>query len=196
MKIDYYYTLMSPWAYLGAQRFYDLQNKHNFEINHYPLDISKLFSLTGGIPLRKRSEQRKAVRMMELQRWKKKLKLPLNFNPKYFPIPNTETASCMILSIKDSKIKNFLSLDLLKCVWIEEKDIGDVKTLLKVCNNLQLDGKKILEESKNYIDYYNSLPDIAAKHNIFGSPSYVLNDEVFWGQDRLDLLEEKILENC
>tara|TARA_B100001123_G_C15306808_1_gene1022935 strand:+ start:1565 stop:2128 length:564 start_codon:yes stop_codon:yes gene_type:complete len=187
---------MSPWAYLGAQRFYDLQNKHNFEINHYPLDISKLFSLTGGIPLRKRSEQRKAVRMMELQRWKKKLKLPLNFNPKYFPIPNTETASCMILSIKDSKIKNFLSLDLLKCVWIEEKDIGDVKTLLKVCNNLQLDGKKILEESKNYIDYYNSLPDIAAKHNIFGSPSYVLNDEVFWGQDRLDLLEEKILENC
>ena len=42
MEIDYYYTLMSPWAYLGAQRFYDLQNKHNFDINHYPLDISKL----------------------------------------------------------------------------------------------------------------------------------------------------------
>ena len=52
MQIDYYYTLMSPWAYLGAQRFYDLQNKYSFEINHYPLDISKLFSLTGGIPLR------------------------------------------------------------------------------------------------------------------------------------------------
>jgi 2-hydroxychromene-2-carboxylate isomerase len=195
MQIDYYYTLMSPWAYLGAQRFYDLQNKYSFEINHYPLDISKLFSLTGGIPLRKRSEQRKAVRMMELRRWKKKLKLPINFNPKYFPLPDIEKASCMVLSIQDSKIQNLLSLNFFKCVWIEEEDISNVETLLKVCNNLQLDGEKILEDSKDFISFYNSLADKATNHNVFGSPSYVLNNEVFWGQDRLDLLEEKILEN-
>ena len=195
MQIDYYYTLMSPWAYLGAHRFYELQNKYNFEINHYPLDISKLFSLTGGIPLRKRSEQRKAVRMMELRRWKKKLKLPLNFNPKYFPLPDIETASCMVLSIQDSKMQNLLSFNFFKCVWIEEKDISNVKTLLEVCDNLQLDGEKILKYSKGFINFYNSLVDKATKHNVFGSPSYVLNNEVFWGQDRLELLEEKILEN-
>ena len=140
MQIDYYYTLMSPWAYLGAQRFYDLQNKYSFEINHCPVDVSKLFSLTGGIPLRKRSEQRKAVRMMELRRWKKKLKLPLNFNPKYFPLPDTKPASCMVLSIQDSKIKNLLSLNLLKCVWVEDKDIGDINTLIEICDNLVLNG--------------------------------------------------------
>ena len=149
MQIDYYYTLMSPWAYLGAQRFYDLQKKYNFIINHYPLDISKLFSLTGGIPLRKRSEQRKAVRMMELRRWKKKIKLPLNFKPKYFPLPDTETASCMILSIQDSKIQNSLSLNLLKCVWVEDKDIGNINTLIDVCKNLGLNGKELLEKSKD-----------------------------------------------
>ena len=195
MQIDYYYTLMSPWAYLGAQRFYDLQNKYSFEINHYPLDISKLFSLTGGIPLRKRSEQRKAVRMMELRRWKKKLKLPLNFNPKYFPLPDTEKASCMVLSIQDSKIQNSLSLNLLKCVWVEDKDIGDINTLIEICDNLGLNGNELLEQSQNCETMYHSLADTAAKCNVFGSPSYVLNDEVFWGQDRLDLLEEKILEN-
>ena len=195
MQIDYYYTLMSPWAYLGAQRFYDLQNKYSFEINHYPLDISKLFSLTGGIPLRKRSEQRKAVRMMELRRWKKKLKLPLNFNPKYFPLPDIETASCMVLSIQDSKIQNSLSLNLLKCVWVEDKDIGDINTLIEICDNLGLNGNELLEQSQDCENMYHSLADTAAKCNVFGSPSYVLNDEVFWGQDRLDLLEEKILEN-
>ena len=125
----------------------------------------------------------------------KKLNLSINFNPKYFPPSDTEKASCMVLSIQDSKIQNLLSFNFLKCIWIEEKDIGDVKTLLKACKNLQLDGKKILEDSKDYKDVYNSLADIAAKQNVFGSPSYVLNDEVFWGQDRLDLLEEKILDN-
>jgi len=195
MKIDYYYTLMSPWAYFGAQRFYDLQNKYNFEINHYPLDISKLFSLTGGIPLRKRSEQRKAVRMMELRRWKKKLNLPINFSPKYFPSSDIVKASCMILSIKEHNMQNILSLNFLKCVWVEEKDIGDIKTLLEVCKKIGLDGDEILEKSTDFEKNYNSLAYTAAKLNIFGSPSYVLNHEVFWGQDRLDLLEEKILEN-
>ena len=194
MQIDYYYTLMSPWAYLGAQRFYDLQKKYNFEIKHYPLDIIRLFSLSGGIPLAKRTEQRKIYRMMELQRWQKKLKLPLNFTPKYFPPSDVEKASCMVLSIKDSNIQNLLSFNFLKCVWIDEKDIGDVNTLIEICKNLQLNGEKILEESRGFRDFYNSLAEVAAKNNVFGSPSYVLDNEVFWGQDRLDLLEEKILE--
>ena len=186
---------MSPWAYLGAQRFYDLQNKYNFKINHYPLDMLKLFSLTGGLPLGKRSEQRKAYRIMELQRWKKKLNLSINFVPKYFPPSDVVKASCMILSIRDQNMQNLLSLYLLKCVWTDDKDVGEINTLLEVCKNLRLNGDELLEKSKKFENTYYSLADTAAKRNVFGSPSYVLNDEVFWGQDRLDLLEEKILEN-
>ena len=79
---------MSPWAYFGSIKFFELQKKYGFSINHYPLDIVKLFSLSGGEPLPKRSEQRKAYRMMELKRWQKKLNIPINFNPKYFPPSN------------------------------------------------------------------------------------------------------------
>ena len=157
MQIDYYYTLMSPWAYLGVQRFYNLQKKYDFVIKHYPLDILKLFSLSGGLPLAKRSEQRKVYRMKELQRWQKKLKLPLNFTPKYFPPSDVEKASCMVLSIKDSNIQNLLSLNLLKCVWVIEEDIGDIKTLLKVCKNLKLNDEKIKDiiqiQEKLHISY-------------------------------------------
>ena len=86
MQIDYYYTLMSPWAYFGAPRFYELQTKYSFDIKHLPLDIMKLFPLSGGEPLGKRVEQRKAYRMMELKRWHKKLNMPINITPKY-PLP-------------------------------------------------------------------------------------------------------------
>ena len=195
MQIDYYYSLMSPWAYLGAQRFYDLQKKYNFAIKHYPLDILKLFNLSGGLPLAKRAEQRKAYRMMELQRWQKKLNLPINFTPKFFPPSDVVRASCLILFVKDQNMKNLLSLNLLKCVWVKEKDIGDINTLVEVCNNLGLNGNELLEKSQDCKNTYYSLAETAVKSNVFGSPSYVLDDEVFWGQDRLDLLEEKIIEN-
>tara|TARA_B100001123_G_C14940481_1_gene879492 strand:- start:236 stop:802 length:567 start_codon:yes stop_codon:yes gene_type:complete len=185
---------MSPWAYFGAQSFYNLQKKYHFTINHLPFDILKLFNISGGLPLGKRSEQRKAYRMMELKRWQKKLQLPINFNPKFFPPSDVIKASSMILSINDENVQNLLSINFLKCLWVEEKDIGDTKTLLDICKKMNIDGLKILEKSKLFEKKYHSLSDIAAKQNVFGSPSYILDNEVFWGQDRLDLLEEKILK--
>tara|TARA_B100001123_G_scaffold446495_1_gene601140 strand:+ start:940 stop:1518 length:579 start_codon:yes stop_codon:yes gene_type:complete len=186
---------MSPWAYLGALRFYKLQEKYGFIINHYPLNILKLFNISGGLPLSKRSEQRKIYRMMELKRWQKKLNLPINFNPKYFPPSDVSKASCIILSIKDKVIQNNISYLFLKCVWVEEKDIGNENTLLEVCESLGLNSGDLFKESEKAQDKYNSLAEKASIKNVFGSPSYILNSEVFWGQDRLDLLEEAILRN-
>ena len=194
MFVDYYYSLMSPWAYFGAPRFYKLQKKYGFKINHYPLDILKLFPLSGGEPLSKRSEQRKAYRMMELKRWKKKLNMPINFNPKYFPPSDTIKASCLILLTEDLELKNILSFTLLKYVWVEEKDIGDINILMDLCDQMKINSDYVNKIPENVEKLYHSLAMKAAKINIFGSPSYVLNKEVFWGQDRLDFLEEALVK--
>ena len=195
MQIDYYYTLMSPWAYFGAPRFYELQTKYGFAIKHLPLDIMKLFPLSGGEPLGKRADQRKAYRMMELKRWHKKLNMPINFTPKYFPPSDVSRASCMILSLTDPEKQNIFSFCLLKYVWVEEKDIGDENNLREICNNLDLDFEKLIKKSNEKIEFYNSLAERAAKINVFGSPTYVIEGEIFWGQDRLEFLEEYIQEN-
>ena len=195
MQVDYYYSLMSPWAYFGAPRLYKLQDKYGLKINHYPLDILKLFTLSGGIPLAKRADQRKLYRMMELKRWQKKLNLPINFMPKYFPPSDVSKASCIILSIKDPKIQNDLSFSLLQYVWVKEEDIGDQNTLIQVCKNLNLNSGDIFEQALASNKLYHSLAVEASNRNVFGSPSYVLNEEVFWGQDRLDLLEEAVVKN-
>ena len=189
MNIDYYYTLMSPWAYLGTERFYGLKKKYQFQITHYPLDILKLFSLSGGEPLAKRAIQRKEYRMMELKRWKNILNLPINFQPKYFPPSDLVTASCMILCLKNESDKNKLAKKLLEFVWVKEKDIGNKEHLIEACSECNLDGKELLKSQNNFIEKYHSLAILAANKNVFGSPSYVLGNEVFWGQDRLDLLE-------
>ena len=186
---------MSPWAYFGAPRFYELQKKYSFKINHLPLDIIKLFLLSGGVPLSKRAEQRKSYRIMELKRWHKKLNLPINFSPKYFPPSDVSRASSMILSLTDPEKQNYLSFSLLKYVWVEEKDVGDENNLREACNNLDIKFEKLMRKSDEKLKLYYSLAEKAASLNIFGSPTYVIDGAIFWGQDRLDLLEEYILEN-
>ena len=195
MQIDYYYTLMSPWAYFGAPRFYAMQKKYKFKINHLPLDIMKLFPLSGGEPLGKRAEQRKAYRMMELKRWHKKLNMPINFMPKYFPPSDVSKASTIILSIEDQQKQNDISFSFLRQMWVEEKDVGDENNIREACNNLDLNFDQLLTVANTKIELYHSLAEKAAQLNVFGSPTYVVNKEIFWGQDRLDLLEEFVDKN-
>ena len=192
MNISYYYTLMSPWAYLGSRRFYKLKEKYNFNIIHYPLDIIKLFSLSGGEPLAKRADQRKAYRLMELRRWKEILKIPINPQPKHFPPSDVSVASCMILALDNEKDQNKLAHKLLEFVWVEEKDIGDISTLKEACSKCNIEFNELIRSQKNFVEKYHSLAIHASKKNVFGSPSYVLDEEIFWGQDRLDMLEKAL----
>ena len=97
--------------------------------------------------------------------------------------------------MQDSKIQNDLSFSLLICVWVKEKDIGDQSTLIEVCKTLNLKSETMFKQALASEKLYHSLADKAANRNVFGSPSYVLNKEVFWGQDRLDFLEQAIAKN-
>src|SRR3546814_15314999 len=83
--IDYYFTPVSPWAYLGAPRFNAMVEKYGAVVQVMPVDLGRVFSVPGGLPLAKRAPQRQAYRMMELQRLREFLGMPLNLQPKGFP---------------------------------------------------------------------------------------------------------------
>ena len=132
---------------------------------------------------------------MELKRWQKKLNIPINFNPKYFPPSDVTKASTIILSIEDLEKQNAISFSFLRQMWLEDKDIGKEENIIDACNNLHLNFDKLIKIADTKKIFYNSLAEKAAACNVFGAPSYVVNGEIFWGQDRLDLLEEYIKEN-
>ena len=77
-------------------------------------------------------------------------------------------------------------------MWLEEKDIGDKINLKKACEDLNLNFNELYEKSDEKKGLYESLAEKAAKLNVFGSPTYVINNEIFWGQDRLEMLEDYI----
>ena len=124
-----------------------------------------------------------------------KVNMPINFTTKYFPPSDVSKASTIILSIEDQQKQNDISFLFLRQMWAEEKDVGDENNIREACNSLDLNFDQLTTGANTKIELYHSLAEKAAQSNVFGSPTYVVNKEIFWGQDRLDLLEEFVDKN-
>ena len=191
--IDYYLSLASPWSYLGHDRLVNIANRYDCRINIYAVDLSVILPATGGIPLPKRSQQRKDYRIQELRRWRDYLGLPLNIKPRYFPVID-EMAAAMVLALREEDQTAALNFagSCLKAVWADELDISGRSTLLDLASEHGVDGEALLTKKESMLSMRKSESEQAISKGIYGVPSYGVNEEVFWGQDRLDFLERLV----
>ncbi len=194
MKIDYYYSHVSPWTFLGHQRLRDLAIKYDAQIDFVPVTLAKIFPVSGGIPLGKRAPQRQVYRMWELKRWPAALGLKINIEPKYFPVDDGPSAKIAGLVKMQGGDIGGLSLGFLSAVWQEERDITDPDTLIAITNYSGFDGQALYEESLSEAGekVLQENTQRAIDADVYGSPFYIVDGEPFWGQDRLDLLERKL----
>lgn len=194
--IDYYFSLISPWTYLGSRRLEQIAARHRATIRPLPVDLGRVFPISGGLPLAKRAPQRQAYRLVELARWRDFLKVPLNIHPQYFPANETQAAACVIATRIDHGDAKAIELAhaLMHGVWAGEKNIADPQTIKDIVAGVGLDAAALMKRATD--------PDIAATRdadteaaialNVFGAPTYVVDGELFWGQDRLDFVERKL----
>ena len=195
MKIEYYYSVTSPFAYLGAIRFKKLIEKYKVDVIEKPFDlVGNIFPNTGGLPIPKRHPARQKYRLLELKRVANKLGLPINKQPKFFPPKDPHLPAKFVIA--SNKIGNKLNFgyECLKYLWYLEKDISDYKSLQDICKNLNLNFceiKNIALSDAVKLEYEKNSNEAIDK-GVFGAPSYVLNNEIFWGQDRLDYLEDAL----
>lgn len=185
-----YYALQSPWTYLGWQRFLDLAADKGVSAVFRPIKMAPVFQASGGLPLAKRPKQRQAYRMMELKRWREVLGVPLTLEPAFFPVDES-LAALMVIACGDlGGDIGALSLAMLRAVWAEERNLADRPTLLAIAAEQGLDGKALMAsaETQPVADIYEAHTQAALADGIFGVPTFKLGDELFWGQDRLDLL--------
>ena len=96
VTIDYYLSLNSPWTFLGSALFAEIAARNDVTVNVKPAKFGPIFEQTGGLPLPKRSPQRRAYRLMELKRWREVRAIPLNVEPKYFPCDDTVAVRLVI----------------------------------------------------------------------------------------------------
>lgn len=193
--IDYYFAPQSPWTYLGHQRLADMAQAAGIAIRVRPIDLGRVFPVSGGVQLKDRPKQRQAYRLVELARFRDHLKLPLNLEPQYFPVVPT-LASKLIIAVQlaqgdEAAFK--LAGALMAAVWVQERDIANAETLAQILTECGLPSEFLSQgESADVQALYDEYTDTAIELGVFGAPTYVLNGELFWGQDRLMFLEQAI----
>jgi 2-hydroxychromene-2-carboxylate isomerase len=194
--VDYYFSPMSPWTYLGHARFADMAARHGATINVKPVDFGKVFPLSGGVPVAKRAPQRQAYRLVELRRFRDHLKLPLNLQPKFFPVPADLAAQFVIAAGRAGGSATAMRLAgaLLRACWAEERNIGDAQTLGVICTEQGMDAAALAAaaQSEAVKAEYESNTQEAVARAVFGAPSYVIDGEIFWGQDRLEFVARSL----
>ncbi len=194
--IDYYLAPQSPWTYLGHERFVRIARDAGAAVNVLPVDLGgKIFPVSGGLPLAQRAPQRQAYRLVELARFRDYLQLPLNVKPKFFPVAGDEAAKLIIAVARADGADAALKLTgaVLKAVWAEERDIADATTRAELLTECGLDKRRAEDAKASAVQaVYEANTQQAIAANLFGSPSYVVQGEIFWGQDRLELLRWRL----
>jgi len=188
--IDYYHSLISPWSYLGGPRLHDIAAAAGATVNVKPIDLARVFPVSGGLPLAKRADQRRAYRLAELARWRDHLGMPLNIEPRSFPAAEGLAARTVIAARQAGADAARLSNAILRAVWAEQRDIADRETLVAICAETGHDGAALTAaaETDAIAAIYAADTGEAIARGVFGAPTYVFEGELFWGQDRLDFL--------
>jgi 2-hydroxychromene-2-carboxylate isomerase len=195
LTVDYFLSPQSPWTYLGHERFAAIAAKANATVNVLPVDLGRVFPVSGGLPLAKRAPQRQAYRLVELARFSEFLGLPMNVQPRYFPV-NGDDAAKLIIAVDEhegSAASMKITGAILRGVWAEQRNIADPAVLQAMLAECGLPSRR-LEDSQSQAVHERYAQDSqrAIDTGLFGAPTYLIDGEMFWGQDRLDFVERRL----
>ena len=179
LTIDYFFAPNSPWTYLGHLRFWDIARAAGAAIRVLPVDLGgKVFPVSGG--LKRFSEWRHA---------------PLNLQPKYFPVA-ADAAARLIIAVDmqhGTHAAMHIADAVLRAVWVEDRNIADEATLAALLAERELPARCLADSHSQAVhERYEADTEAAIAAGVFGAPSYVVDGEIFWGQDRLDFLERRL----
>ncbi|MCX7360577.1 MAG: 2-hydroxychromene-2-carboxylate isomerase [Alphaproteobacteria bacterium] len=194
--VDYYVSLNSPWTYLASERFAAMAKRYGADVTIWPVDFGSVFAVSGGLPLPKRAPQRQAYRMMELKRWREQTGIKLNLEPKFFPANEVPAAKCVIALREQGRMADAIKVAhaVLSALWTEDKNTGDPATLKSIIAGCGLDADAVIAagDAPGLADKREEYTKHAIAQGVFGAPSFVIDGEIFWGQDRLDFVDRKL----
>ena len=189
--IDYFFSTLSPYAYLAGTRLEEVAAKHGATITYKPLDVVALFGRTGGTPPKERHPSRQQLRAQELTRQSKKLGLPLNLQPAFWPT-NGAPSSYAIIAAQNAGGGDLgkLAHGFLRAVWAEDKDIAQDDVVRAMLADAGFDPALADSGLLSGAEAYAANLEEAALRGVFGAPFYITDyDQRFWGQDRIGDLD-------
>ena len=194
-RVEYFFAPQSPWTYLGHARFSALLERSGAQVEVLPVDLGRIFPLSGGLPLARRAPQRQAYRLVELRRFADHLALPLNVQPRHFPVAGDPAARLITAVATAHGAGDAMRITgaILAACWARELDIADLPTLAGLLEECRLPPALLADSQGADVQaLYDAATQRAIDASVFGAPTYRIDGELFWGQDRLDFVARRL----
>jgi len=192
--IDYFVSLLSPYAYLAGTRLEEIAARHGASVAYRPFDIAALFARTGGTPVKDRHPSRLAYRAEDLPRQARKQGMAFNLEPAHWPT-NAAPASYAVIAAGAAGGGDMGALvhGFLRACWAEERDIADDAVIRDCLARAGFDPALADSGLLSGAETYAANLEDAVAAGVFGAPFYVVDTgQRFWGQDRLEDLEQHL----
>ncbi len=190
--LTFWFDVHSPWVYLASFRVGDIARKHGLPLRWRPLHLPRLLDEIGGVKPLEAAPARVAWFRQDIADHAEVLGVPLRYHPHY-PLRNSRALRAAILADEQGRAEAFVRL-VLKGYWAEEADITDLDLLARWGEEAGLDGQAVKaaaigEDYKQRLDA-NTAEAIA--RGVFGVPTVDTGSRLYFGSDRLDLLDNHI----
>jgi len=187
--IDYYFTVLSPFAYLAGDRMEQVARAHGASVSYKPVDIMTLFAQMGGTPPAQRHESRKEYRMQELARLSALNAMPMKFQPAHWPTDPKPASALIVAAEQAGADAGALTRAVMTAVWAGERDVADEATLDAILSETGIDRAALEPHRDAARAAFDTMTAEAMERGVFGAPFYIVGEQRFWGQDRISHLD-------
>ncbi|MEM7238518.1 MAG: 2-hydroxychromene-2-carboxylate isomerase [Pseudomonadota bacterium] len=187
--IDYYFSVLSPWAYFASDRLEQVASRHGKTIGYRPIDAMTVFKASGGQPVHERPPARQAYRLQELRRTSARTGMAYHQEPAYWPADARPASIAIIATEMAGTDPAPLIRAALSAVWSEQRNIADPQIVAALVAGAGAASEDIAAHMPAAEVQFDAFTDEAIARGVFGVPFYIVGEETFWGQDRLDDLD-------
>ena len=184
---DFYFDFASPYTFLAHKEIRKIEKQYSIKINYMPVLLGGLLK-AGGIKANADIPIKAKYMIKDCKMWAEKYGINFKFN-NYFPITSLNLMRCVLIAEKKGFEKNFIN-KVFDAIWMDGLNLNDQIIFDKLLKNLEINPKSFLGEAleqKNK-DSLKKKTDDAFSKGVFGAPTFMVNNKIFWGQDRLEFV--------
>ena len=184
---EFYFDFASPYTFLAHKEIKKIENENSIKVKYMPILLGALLSSAGikanvDIPIKAK------YMIKDCKLWAEKNRITFKFN-NYFPIITLNLMRCVLVAEKKDFAQNFID-KVFDAIWRDGLNLNDNAIVEKLLKNLDINPKTFLMDAihPTIKDDLKKRTDNAHDKGIFGAPSFIVNNKIFWGQDRLEFV--------
>lgn len=187
VDVHLYFNFRSPYCYLASKRVFRLFDDFHANLVWRPLGGY------GGRSAPDRAKVKMPIARQDVARWARRMGIPLNPPPK--STDPTRAGAGSLLAEQRGLLRPYV-VEVMRAEWARGEDIGDAEVLLAVGETVGLDRDELAHamDASERRDRLQANLDEATERGAFGVPTFIVGEDIFWGQDRLDFVEEHLRE--